>query len=62
MTRFGFGFEEFKQTAKLMADAILRNKEVKDDVVELKQNFKTLKYCFTDEDIMKQLDKLKSTF
>jgi aminomethyltransferase len=62
MTRFGFGFEEFKQTAKLMADVILRNKEVKDDVVELKQNFKTLKYCFTDEDIMKQLDKLKSTF
>ncbi|MGD9473679.1 MAG: glycine cleavage system aminomethyltransferase GcvT [Eubacteriaceae bacterium] len=62
MTRFGFSFEEFKQTAKLMADVILRNKEVKDDVVELKQNFKTLKYCFTDEDIMKQLDKLKSTF
>ncbi len=61
MTRFGFGTKEFEQTAALMADVILRNKDVIDDVKQLRSNFTELKYCFNDDDIMAQLDKLKST-
>lgn len=62
MTRFGFGYKEFEQTAELIADVILRNKNVKEDVKKLRSNYTNMNYCFTDEDIMKQLEKLKSTF
>jgi len=62
MTRFGFGDKEFEQTAEYMADVILRNKNVKEDVKKLRSNFTNMKYCFNDEDIMKKLEKLKTTF
>ena len=62
MTRFGFGYKEFEQTAELMADVILRNKDVKEDVRKFRSNFTNMKYCFTDADIVKKLDKLKTTF
>ncbi|MDO9490732.1 glycine cleavage system aminomethyltransferase GcvT [Acetobacterium sp.] len=61
MTRFGFGNKEFAETAGLMADVILRNKDVKEDVTKLRGNFTNLKYCFDDEAITAQLEKLKST-
>lgn len=60
MTRFGFGIKEFAETAGLMADVILRNKDVKEDVMKLRGNFTNLKYCFDDEAIAAQLEKLKS--
>jgi len=60
MTRFGFGNKEFEQTAEYMADVILRNKSVKEDVKKLRSNFTDMKYCFTDEDIIEKLKKLKS--
>ncbi len=60
MTRFGFGNKEFEETAGLMADVILRNKDVKEDVMKLRGNFTNLKYCFDDEAIAAQLEKLKS--
>jgi len=61
MTRFGFGDKEFAETAGLMADVILRNKDVKEDVSKLRSNFTNLNYCFDDEAIAAQLEKLKST-
>ncbi len=61
MTRFGFGDKEFAETAGLMADVILRNKDVKEEVTKLRGNFTTLNYCFDDEAIAAQLEKLKST-
>jgi aminomethyltransferase len=62
MTRFGFGYNELEQTAGYMADVILRNKSVKEEVKELRRNFTELKYCFTEDDIKKSLEKLMSTF
>ncbi|MEO1814570.1 MAG: glycine cleavage system aminomethyltransferase GcvT [Acetobacterium sp.] len=61
MTRFGFGDQEFAETASLMADVILRNKDVKEEVTKLRGNFTKLNYCFDDEAIAAQLEKLKST-
>ena len=58
MTRFGFGKQEFEQLAEMMADVILRNKKVKDDVKQLRSAFTSMKYCFTDEEILSSLDKL----
>ncbi|MDR3589383.1 MAG: glycine cleavage system aminomethyltransferase GcvT [Negativicutes bacterium] len=62
MTRFGFGRKEFEQTAELMADIVLKNKNVREDVKTLRSNFTDLKYCFTDENMMKSLEKLMATF
>lgn len=58
MTRFGFGRKEFEQLAELMADVILRNKDVREEVKKLRSSFTEMKYCFTDEEIVACLDKL----
>ena len=60
MTRFGFGFKEFEKTAELMADMILRNKDIREEVKKLRSGFTELKYCFTDADILKKIDELKN--
>lgn len=62
MTRFGFSIKEFEQTAEYIAEVVLRNKNVKKEVEKLRSNFTNMKYCFTDADIMKKLDKLIYTF
>lgn len=61
MTRFGFGQKEFEQTAEYIADVILRNKNVKEDVKKLRSDFTNMKYCFTDEDIVKKAEELMTT-
>ena len=48
MTRFGFGKEQFTQLAQLMADVILRNKDVSEDVEKLRAAHTTMHYCFND--------------
>jgi aminomethyltransferase len=58
MTRFGFGDQEFGQLAELMADVVLRNKKVKEDVKKMRSAFTSMKYCFTDEEIMTSFNKL----
>lgn len=58
MTRFGFGRKEFEQLAELMADCLLRNRNVKEDVKKLRSSFTEMKYCFTDEEIMESVNKL----
>ncbi|CQR73717.1 Aminomethyltransferase [Sporomusa ovata DSM 2662] len=62
MTRFGFGNKEFEQTAEYIADIVLKNKNIKEEVAKLRGNFTDMKYCFTDEDITKNLENLMSTF
>jgi aminomethyltransferase len=58
MTRFGFGKKEFEQLAELIADCLLRNKDVKEEVKKLRSNFTEMKYCFKDEEVVNALDKL----
>jgi aminomethyltransferase len=59
MTRFGFGKKEFEHLAELLADIILRNKNVKEDVKMMRSTFISMKYCFTDEEIMAGLNRLR---
>jgi len=56
MTRFGFGFAEFEQLAALMADCILRGKDVTEDVKKLRSGYTTMRYCFDDKQFEDALD------
>ena len=56
MTRFGFGEAEFKKLAALMADCILRNKDVSEDVSRLRADYTTMHYCFDDKEFLDQLE------
>lgn len=61
MTRFGFGAEEFRELAGLMADAILHDAPVREKVVGLREGFRDLRYCFSEaqlEDKVAQLQGL----
>lgn len=58
MTRFGFGKQEFEQLAAIMADVVLRNKNVKEEVKKFRSNFRSMKYCFTDDEVLAGLRKL----
>ena len=58
MTRFGFGKKEFEALAEIIADVVLRNKDVKAEVVKLRSNFTDMKYCFTDDEVLAGLNKL----
>ena len=59
MTRFGFGKEEFSQLAKLMADCILRGRDVGDDVAALRSGYTKQLYCFGDGEFSAALEKLE---
>ena len=58
MTRFGFGEKEFAQLASLMADCILRGKEIGPDVAKLRARYLEMGYCFNDEQFEAALEKL----
>ncbi|UCG06467.1 MAG: glycine cleavage system aminomethyltransferase GcvT [Desulfobacterales bacterium] len=58
MTRFGMTAEDFQGLAQLMADVILKNKNVKDDVSAFRKRFLDMRYCFGGkeyEDLMQNL-------
>ena len=54
-TRFGFGKEQFTQLAQLMADCILRNKDVSEDVEKLRAAHTKMHYCFDDAEFEEAL-------
>ncbi len=58
MTRFGFGDAEFDRLAGIMADAILRGKDVREEVKALRSGFTELRYCFNDKETEQALDAL----
>ena len=58
MTRFGFGPKEFEKLAQLMADCILRGKEVGEDVARLRGGYQEMRYCFTGSDVERALNDL----
>ena len=51
MTRFGFEKEDFAKLAELMADCILRNKDISGDVEKLRAEHTEMRYCFNDEEL-----------
>ena len=49
MTRFGMAADDFQQLAQLMADVILKGKDVKEEVRAFRQRFLEMQYCFAGD-------------
>ena len=58
MTRFCFCEKEVAQLASLMAECILRGKEIGPDVAKLRARHQELGCCFDDEQFATALEKL----
>ena len=58
MTRFGFEEKDFDHLASLMADCILRGREIKGDVERLRAGHTEMRYCFDDAAINDALEQL----
>ncbi len=50
MVRFGFTFDDFARLAALMADCILRGKDISEDVIKLRSEHLEMQYCFKGEE------------
>jgi aminomethyltransferase len=50
MTRFGMAAADFAELARLMADAILHNKNIQKEVLDFRKRFTELQYCFKGEE------------
>jgi glycine/serine hydroxymethyltransferase len=50
MTRFGMKAEDFGHLAELVADVVVRNKNVKDEVASYRGKFPEMKYCLPPEE------------
>ena len=49
MTRFGMQAADFADLAQMMADVILKDKNVKKDVIDFRKRFLEMKYCFSGD-------------
>ena len=61
MTRFGMKAEDFKLLAQFIADVVLRNSDVKQEVSAFRKRFLDMQYCFTGgefDDLLQTLHKL----
>jgi aminomethyltransferase len=58
MTRFGMQAADFADLAQLMADVILKNKNVKKDVMDFRKRFLEMRYCFSGDEFEDLLQKL----
>jgi len=56
MTRFGFGEKEFDALAQLIADCVLRGRDVSEDVSRLRADYTTMHYCFDDSEFETALE------
>ncbi len=61
MTRFGMLPADFAELAQLMAAVILKDKNVKKAVMDLRQRFLEMKYCFGGDEFEDILQKLHQT-
>lgn len=58
MTRFGMTEKGFQTLAALMAEVILKKKNVKAEVLNLRKLFSEMQYCFSDDDMIPLIDNL----
>jgi glycine/serine hydroxymethyltransferase len=61
MTRFGMKENEFGDLARFMADIILKNRNVADNVADFRKRFTVMKYCLTADQTMRIAPKLLQT-
>ena len=62
MTRFGMQPEGFETLAGLMADLILKNADVKDQVKSLRKDYLEMRYCFSEKDVQQSLRSITEAF
>ena len=62
MTRFGMKEGDFETLAGLIAEVIKSDKNVREEVVQLRQKFLELNYCFDDERLEPFQTRLLATF
>ena len=58
MTRFGMEAADFGDLAQLMADVILKNNNVKKEVMDFRKRFLEMKYCFSGDEFEELEQKL----
>ena len=58
MTRYGMQEEAFERVAQFMADVILRQQKVKDEVQALRQEFQEMQFCFKDQQMQALMEKI----
>ncbi len=56
MTRFGFGKDEFKRLAHLIAECV-KGVDVRDEVIRFRSDYTEMKYCFSDKELDGAMDK-----
>ncbi|MFQ6069754.1 MAG: serine hydroxymethyltransferase [Candidatus Aminicenantales bacterium] len=61
MTRFGMKEDDFDQLADFMADVVIRNKKVKEEVKKFRQNFLQMKYCLPPQEAIPLAGKILSS-
>jgi aminomethyltransferase len=59
MTRFGMGPADFGELAGLIRDVIDDGATVKPRVVELRQRFREMRYCFAEDEVAERLSSLR---
>jgi aminomethyltransferase len=60
MTRFGMGEEDFRALAPLFADVVLRQSDVRDQVIALRRRFHDLQFCFRGDEFAEVLEGLRA--
>jgi aminomethyltransferase len=58
MTRFGMVEKDFGELAQLMADVILKGKNVKEEVCGFRRRFLDMQYCFSGQEYEAQIEAL----
>ncbi len=58
MTRFGMEEEDFKLLADLIKDVIVRDKDVRNEVAQLRSRCATLRYCFSGQEFEDHIQRL----
>ena len=58
MTRFGMEPQGFEQLAQLIRDVVVEDKQVKEAVSRLRQQYMEIKYCFKGDAFEAQLNKM----
>jgi aminomethyltransferase len=58
MTRFGMVDKDFGELAQLMADVILKGKDVQEEVRGFRQRFLEMQYCFSGKEFEEQVEEL----
>jgi aminomethyltransferase len=58
MTRFGMVAEDFGELAQLMADVIIKGKDVREAVRRFRRRFLDMQYCFSGSEFEAQIEAL----